>query len=84
MPALLDFVAGAGFNALRLPFSVQLVEELDTVRPTNLGAGNEALAGLTAGAQLDAVVSEAGKRGILVMLDCHHMEAAPSAIPELW
>jgi endoglucanase len=84
LPEILDFVAGAGFNGLRLPFSVQLVEELDTARPTNLGAGNEALAGLTAGAQVDAVVAAAAARGILIMLDCHHMEAKPSAIPELW
>ena len=80
----MDFVAAHGFNALRLPFSVQLVEELDTVKPTNLGGGNQALQGLTAGAQLDAVVAAAAERGILILLDCHHMEAAPSAIPELW
>jgi len=80
----MDFVAAHGFNALRLPFSVQLVEELDTARPANLGGDNAPLQGLTAGAQLDAVVAAAADRGILVMLDCHHMEAAPSAIPELW
>ena len=84
LDAIMDFVAAHGFNALRLPFSVQLVEELDTVKPTNLGGDNPSLQGLTAGTQLDAVVSAAAKRGILVMLDCHHMEAAPSAIPELW
>ena len=75
--ALLDFVAENGFNALRIPVSGELVEGLDTIRPTNIDfSQNPELKGTTAGQQLDHCIREAGKRGMLVLLDLHHQAAA--------
>jgi hypothetical protein len=84
--AQLDQIAGpaCGFNALRVPFSCELALNLDARRPTNINYGaNPQLEGMTSGALLDYLVSECAKRGIVILLDMHRMEAAGD-IPELW
>lgn len=82
----LDQIAGpsCGFNALRIPFSCELALNLDARFPTNIDYGaNPQLKGLSSGAVLDYLVSECAKRGIVILLDMHRMEAAGD-IPELW
>ena len=52
--------------------------------PSNIDfSQNPDLEGTTAGQQLDYCIREAGKRGILVLLDLHH-QAAARGITELW
>ena len=43
----------------------------------------ESLQGLSAGKVLDAVIAEAQRAGLLVMLDMHHLAMA-DGITELW
>lgn len=82
--SLIDFVAENGFNALRIPVSGELIEGFDTIRPTNIDfSQNPQLQNTTAGQQLDYLIREAAKRGILVLLDLHHLAAA-RGITELW
>jgi endoglucanase len=67
-----------------VPFSCELALNLDARRPTNINYGaNPQLEGMTSGAVLDYLVAECAKRGIVILLDMHRMEAAGD-IPELW
>lgn len=67
-----------------MPFSCELALNLDARRPANIDyAANPQLEGLTTGAVLDYLVAECAKRGIVILLDMHRMEAAGD-IPELW
>jgi len=82
----LDAIASpaCGFNALRVPFSCELALNLGCRKPGNIDYGaNPQLAGLSSGAVLDYLVAECAKRGIVILLDMHRMEAARD-IPELW
>lgn len=82
----LDQLAGpaCGFNAVRIPFSCELALNLDARSPTNIDYGaNPQLKGMSSGAVLDYLVAECAKRGVVVLLDMHRMEAAGD-IPELW
>ena len=82
---LLDFVQEHKFNALRVPFSAELALGLDTIRPTNIDfSQNPHLQGLTAGQQLDSIFDAAAERGLLIMLDMHHVPNAATGISNLW
>ncbi|MCX6021932.1 MAG: glycoside hydrolase family 5 protein [Chloroflexi bacterium] len=70
---LLDVVAKAGFNTIRLPFSNEL---FDTKSTPGLPQGidfklNPDLKGLTGIQVMDKIVEGAGKRGLKVLLDRH-------------
>lgn len=83
----LDFLQKNGFNALRLPFSAEMALGLDTIRvPREKVAAEPAFAagGVTTGQAMDRVVQECKKRGILVLLDFHHLQAAGHDIKPLW
>jgi aryl-phospho-beta-D-glucosidase BglC (GH1 family) len=62
-----------GFNHIRLPFSVQLVQANPPV--TRYLDKNPALRGKTALQIMDAVVAAAGRVGLKVVLDCHRSDA---------
>ena len=82
---LLDFVQEHKLNALRVPFSAELALGLDTIRPSNIDfAQNPHLQGLTAGQQLDSIVDVCAERGLLIMLDMHHVPKAATGISNLW
>ena len=50
----LDFVAAAGFNAIRMPFSCELALDMEGKRPTNINYGaNPDLRGLPTGQVMD-------------------------------
>jgi endoglucanase len=85
MLSQLDQIAGpCGFNALRVPFSCELALNLDARKPTNIDYGaNPQLSGLSSGAVLDYLVAECAKRGIVILLDMHRLNA-DGQIPELW
>jgi endoglucanase len=78
---MLDQIAAAGFNTIRLPFSNQL---LDPNRmPKNIDyQKNPDLQGLTSLQVMDWIVSAAGQRGLSVLLDRHRPTAAGQT--ELW
>lgn len=66
-----------GYNAIRLPFSNQLVEQ-NPVVTAHLGADPE-LQGLHALDIMDRIINEAGALGLSVILDDHRSDAGWSA-----
>lgn len=86
---ILNTIKSLGFNVIRIPFSNQMVESNPV--PTNYTTyangqpANSALAGQTALADLDTIVSYAGSIGLRVILDNHRSEAGNSNEPNgLW
>ncbi|KAK9811233.1 hypothetical protein WJX72_000405 [[Myrmecia] bisecta] len=84
MHSLLDFLQQNGFNALRIPVSAELSLELDRADTKTINFYvNPQLKGLSAGGLLDLLVAECARRGILIMLDMHHVSTS-GGICELW
>lgn len=62
-----------GFNSIRLPFSVEAVQENPAI--TNYLDANPAVQGKTVLEIMDAIISTAGANGLKVILDNHRSEA---------
>jgi len=78
---MLDQVAKAGFNTVRLPYSNQLLDS--TTKPTSINfALNPKLKGLNGLGLLDYIVDGAAHRGLRIVLDRHRPTA--DAQSELW
>ena len=79
---LLAEIDAAGFDTIRLPFSIESLRATSTTSiNTSLGANAE-LAGLTPLEVMDRIVDEAGRLGLLILLDGHRLDS--TRIPELW
>lgn len=77
---MLDQIAGAGFNTIRLPYSNQLFDPASKPNGIDLKK-NPDLAGLTGPQIMDRIVDGATARGIMVILDRHRPDAqAQSAL----
>ena len=80
---ILNTIKRNGYNAIRLPYSNQMVE--NPIVPSNIsfasstGAINADLKGLNALQIMDKVISAAGAVGLRVILDNHRSEAGNSA-----
>ena len=74
LPALATWIRGAGFNAVRLPYSSEMVESNPPIADAMLTA-NPALKGKTALEVYDAVVAALGSAGVMVILDNHTSHA---------
>jgi endoglucanase len=71
-----------GYNLIRLPYSVQALQGT-SVSGINFAIGaNRDLQGKTPLEVMDAVIQEAGRQGLLVLLDSHRLNN--QRIPELW
>ena len=71
---MLDQMAGAGFNTLRLPYSNELFSPAS--KPTGIDPGkNPDLVGLTGPQIMDKIVDGATGRGMMVLLDRHRPDA---------
>jgi endoglucanase len=80
---ILQTISDLGYNAIRIPFSNQMVEQNPVV--TAHLAANPDLRGKHALDILDAVISYAGALGLSVILDNHRSEAGWSSQPGgLW
>jgi len=81
---LLDFIANNGFNAMRVPFYLELV--LNDAKPDSINfyQMNADLQGLTSLQVLDKVVQAAADRGILIMLDLHSFKGGTFMEDGLW
>ncbi|GMT24589.1 hypothetical protein PFISCL1PPCAC_15886, partial [Pristionchus fissidentatus] len=78
----LDFIKNNDFNAIRVPFSLEMVKN----DPSNLNincATNPGLCGKSALQLLDVFIDRAADRGLLIMLDNHRITAS-GGISELW
>jgi endoglucanase len=78
---MLDQIAGAGFNTIRLPFSNQLLEPQS--RPSSIDfTRNQDLRGLSGVEVMDRIVRGAAARRLWVLLDRHRPTA--DAQSDLW
>ncbi len=60
---------------MRLPFSVELIQN-PNAQPGSINYyANPSLQGLSSIQVMDKLIEEAGNRGILIMLDMHSLEA---------
>jgi endoglucanase len=78
---MLDQIAAAGFNTLRLPYTNQLFDPASTPRSIDF-AKNADLQGLSGLQVMDRLVAAAGQRGLSVLLDRHRPTASRQS--ELW
>jgi endoglucanase len=81
--SILDTLRNERFNALRIPFSNDLVIGTEKVPSGVDYAKNPYLVGKTSLQVLDFLVDEAARRGMLIMLDSHKF-VADMPIPEKW
>ena len=82
--SLLDFLVTEGYNMIRVPLSVELMENMDTLVPKTINySANPDLVGKTAGQVMDMVFAECAKRGILLLPDVHR-NMSTDGITELW
>eukprot|EP00026_Physarum_polycephalum_P010483 Phypoly_transcript_10647.p1 GENE.Phypoly_transcript_10647~~Phypoly_transcript_10647.p1 ORF type:complete len:339 (+),score=28.35 Phypoly_transcript_10647:226-1242(+) len=82
--ALLQFLSSNGFNAIRVPFYLDLV--LNDAQPNSINfyQMNTDLQGLTSLQVLDKVIEAAADLGLLIMLDLHSFEAGTFMQDGLW
>jgi endoglucanase len=78
---MLDQIAGAGFNTIRLPYSNQLFEAGSAPNGVDFTL-NPDLDGLSGLQVMDQVIQRAGERGLKVILDRHRPTS--QAQSELW
>ncbi|KAN0033703.1 hypothetical protein ACTFIV_000167 [Dictyostelium citrinum] len=80
--SILDILVATGFNALRLPFSVDMI--INNRYPNDINFNlNPNLQGKTALQVLQYITVEAGKRGILIVLEQHRFDPS-DYISALW
>src|SRR5579859_4122190 len=78
---MLDQIAAAGFNTIRIPYSNQLFDAASTPKGIDYQK-NPDLQGLNGLRILDAIVAGAGQRGLSVLFDRHRPTATGQS--ELW
>lgn len=86
---LLDFTANNGFNAIRVPFYLDLI--LHDAVPNGIvfynhngSRMNMPLQNMSSLQALDKIIQDAAARGLLVMLDLHSFESDAYAANGLW
>ncbi|KAH7684643.1 cellulase 2 [Aphelenchoides avenae] len=81
LKAVLDLLVNNGFNALRIPFSLEMIQSNPK---TNINCGdNPDLCGKPALETLSVFIDKCAERGILVLLDYHRI-TSQGGITELW
>ncbi|BAU13557.1 putative cellulase [Leptolyngbya sp. NIES-3755] len=79
---MLAQIKSLGYNVIRLPYSVQALRGTE-ISGVNFEIGsNRELQGKKPIEVMDAVVQEAGRQGLMILLDSHRLNN--QRIPELW
>ncbi len=82
--AMLAQVRRLGFNTIRLPFSLAAVHSRTPLQGIDFSGGkNAALRGLTPLEAMDEIIAEAGRQGLLILLD-NHSHADNAYTEGLW
>ncbi len=85
MSSLLDWLEQEQFNALRIPLSVQWALDFNHVPADQAFTDADAdLRGKPWITVLDKLITEAGKRGIVIMLDMHTIGAGDNLSTKRW
>ena len=72
-----------GFNTIRMPFSIQALNS-STTSGIDYGSGHNAeLAGKTPQQAMDIIIAEAGRQGLMIILD-NHSSTDDSFMSPLW
>jgi endoglucanase len=80
--AMLAEIKGLGYNLIRLPYSVQAMRATQVSGIDYSQPNNRTLQGKTPIEVMDAIVTEAGKQGLFILLDSHRLGS--ERIPDLW
>jgi endoglucanase len=79
---MLAQIKSLGFNMIRLPYAVQSLRE-QNVKAINFQLGsNQELQNKSPLQVMDAIIQEADRQGLLILLDSHRLN--DQKIPELW
>jgi endoglucanase len=79
---MLAQIKSLGYNVIRLPYSVQALSS-SNISEVNFSLGsNTDLQGKTPLEVMDLIVQEAGRQGLMILLDSHRLD--DNRIPELW
>ena len=79
---MLAQLKGLGYNMIRLPYSVQSLRASDVTGIDFSIGSNKELEGKSPLEVMDAVIQEAQRQGLLILLDSHRLN--DQRIPELW
>lgn len=79
---MLAQIKSLGYNLIRLPYSVQSLRASDVHGINYQLSSNQELQGKSPLEVMDAVIQEAGRQGIMILLDSHRLN--DKRIPELW
>ena len=80
---MLAQISGLGFNTVRLPFSLQAIRSTTTSSIDFSGGKNADLVGKTPLQVMDAIVAEAGRKNLMIILD-NHSQADDGFMYDLW
>ncbi len=80
--AMLAQIKGLGYNVIRLPYSVQGLQATTVTGIDFSLPNNRLLQGKTPIQVMDAIVEEAGRQGLLILLDSHRLNQ--QRISDLW
>uniref|UniRef100_A0A6B2L8B1 Glycoside hydrolase family 5 domain-containing protein n=1 Tax=Arcella intermedia TaxID=1963864 RepID=A0A6B2L8B1_9EUKA len=80
----LDFIGNNSFNAIRVPFYLELMLNDATPNSINFYQMNQDLQGLSSLQVLDKIIEAAASRGLLIMLDMHSFKAGTFMQDGLW
>lgn len=75
-------IKSLGYNFIRLPYSVQMFKDTKVTGIDFSKGANASLKGKTPVEVMDAIIQEAGRQGLMVLLDSHRLNN--KRIPELW
>jgi len=80
---MLKQIRAQGFNTIRMPFSLEMLES-STTSGIDYGSGrNAALKGKTPQQVMDIIIDEAGDQGLMVILD-NHSQSDDGFMYDLW
>jgi endoglucanase len=80
---MLKQIKQQGFNTIRLPFSLTALKASTTTGIDYSNGKNAALAGKTPQQVMDIIIKEAGRQGLMVILD-NHSQADDGFMYDLW
>ena len=72
-----------GFNTIRMPFSLEALESATTSGIDYASGRNAALKGKTPQQAMDVIIDEAGRQGLMVILD-NHSQSDDGFMYDLW
>lgn len=79
---MLAQIKSLGYNVIRLPYGVQSLRATNVTGIDFSIGSNQELQGKSPLEVMDAIIQEAGRQGLLILLDSHRLN--DQRIPELW